>query len=85
VVWWTLGARAARSRSEQLLILRALPDATALMAALVQTGVADSGTLRIVGAATPAPLGTRLDGVARALELGAWVSNTLNTSSAVLG
>ena len=40
------------------------------MAALVQIGMPDSATLRIVGAATPDPLGTLLTGVARELELG---------------
>lgn len=54
-----------------LAIARALPDVVDLLAAVLRAGLTDTDALRLVAAATPAPLGVHLDVVARHRRLGA--------------
>ena len=68
--WRVLSPRLNDDRRTQLEVARALPDAVALISALLRTGIPDSRVLRVVGTATPGPLGRRLVSVGRARELG---------------
>lgn len=70
IAWRALSPGSDEDHAEQLQVARALPDAVALISALLRTGLPDSRVLRVVGAATPGPLGGRLVSVGRARELG---------------
>lgn len=68
--WRALSPSSDEDRGAHLRVIRALPDAVALISALLRTGLPDSRVLRVVGSATPDPLGRRLVSVGRARELG---------------
>ena len=72
--WRVLSPRSDEDRRAQLQVARALPDAVALISALLRIGLPDSRVLRVVGVATPGPLGRRLVSVGRARELGQTVA-----------
>lgn len=70
VAWRLLSTTPNEDRLERLQVARGLPDAVALISALLRTGLADGRVLRVVGLGIPGPLGRRLVSIGRARELG---------------